>query len=634
MVFVSGNKICKSFGVKDILKDVSFSINDGDKIGLLGVNGAGKTTLINIITKRLEPDSGEVYISKNTSFAYLEQHCSFSSERTAFDETMTVFAELTEMEERLEKLQRKLESSPDEETIKTHAELHEKYIERGGLTYRARVRSTLIGLGFLEEELELPLSAISGGQRMRALLAKLLLSEPKLLLLDEPTNHLDMKAIEWLENYLSEYRGALLVISHDRYFLNRIVNKVFELENRKLETYKGNYFDMMRQKEQVHLTKEREYANKEKEIKRLQGIVAQQKQWNRQKNLVTAHSKEKVIARIESTMEAVEKAPEEIGFRFPPAPPSGEDVLTVKGVSKSFEERSIFKDVSVELKNGDKAILIGDNGCGKTTLFRILLGMVHQDSGSVIKGSGVKIGYYDQAQSDLPFNKTVMEIMNDSLPQLDNGPIRNALAAFLFKGDDVFKKISELSGGERARVALARLMLGNYNLLLMDEPTNHLDIESKEVLEKALKEYDGTLFAVSHDRYFINKLANKIYMLTEDGAELFPGDYSYYLEKVNERKFEQPKKTEEKKPNEYKQKKMQTSAINRLNGRRTRIEAEIAKGEEELEKLSASMNDPDTAADFEKLTSISEEIQEMQAHIDECYEEWEKVTSELSEIDV
>lgn len=628
MVIVSANKICKSYGIEPVLKDVSFSIESGDKIGLLGVNGAGKTTLFKILTRQLEPDGGEVHLSKNLDIAYMEQHSEFSSEKTAVDETMSVFSDLMDMERRLETMQHQLEASPSDGIIKRHAELQERYIADGGLTYKARVRSTLLGLGFLEEELSLPLSSISGGQRTRALLAKLLLGEPDILLLDEPTNHLDLKAITWLEGFLSEYKGTLVVISHDRYFLDKVVNRIFELENKKLTTYKGNYEKMAAQKAQIRLTMEREYANKEKEIKRLQGIVEQQKQWNRQKNLVTAHSKEKVIARIEATMEKVPNDPKQIGFCFGAAPASGDEVLTLKGISKAFDGRSLFHDVNILLKRGEKAILIGDNGCGKTTLFRIILGKIAADSGSVIKGANVKVGYYDQAQSDLMPHKTIMEVMNDALPHIDNGQIRNALAAFLFTGDDVFKKISDLSGGERARIALARLMLGNYNLLLMDEPTNHLDIASKEVLEQALTDYDGTLFAVSHDRYFINKLANRIYALSGSGIDTFAGDYNDYLEKITAREEARPGK-KEKQPNDYIKKKQQASEINRLRGRVTRMEAEIEKLEEDMETLSSQMESPDIASDFEKITELSKQINEQQLILSDCYAQWEEMTERL-----
>ena len=629
MTILTASGIEKSYGIQSVLRDVRFSVEEGDKIGILGVNGAGKTTLFKLICGEEEPDQGQVQKSRNLQIAYMEQYAEYTSEKTVLQEATQVFSHLMEQERQLDHLQEQLAEQPSEELARRFHDANERFIDAGGLTYKSRVHSTLIGLGFLEEELHLPMDAVSGGQRTRVLLARLLLGQADILLLDEPTNHLDMQAIAWLEDFLANYRGTVLVISHDRYFLDRITNRIFEVENGKLTAYKGNYSAYVRQKEEIRAAKAKEYEIKTKEIHRLEGIIEKQKQWNREKNLVTARSKQKVIDRIAATLDAPEKEPENIHFHFSPAKPSGNDVLSARDVSVAFEGIPLFQNVNLDIKRGEKAFLLGDNGCGKTTLFRAVLGQ-QAAAGEIRLGSNVKVGYYDQAQSDLSPDKTVLETLSDALPQLDLGILRNALAAFLFRGDDVEKKIASLSGGEKARVTLARLMLSDANFLLLDEPTNHLDIASKEALEKALLEYDGTLFIISHDRYFINALATQIYRLTADGTEKFGGDYQYFLEKsLPLRREETPEK--EQKPNAYQIKKEQASRVRRLQGQISRLEKEIEAQEAAMAALQEKLSLPEIAADYEKIGEISAELEELQEKTAGLYAKWEECSEELAE---
>ncbi|MBQ9941607.1 MAG: ABC-F family ATP-binding cassette domain-containing protein, partial [Christensenellaceae bacterium] len=512
-----------------------------------------------------------------------------------------------------------------EQNIARHHALLERYTDIGGMTYKSRTKSALIGLGFLEEELDLPLAAVSGGQRTRALLAKLLLGGSEILLLDEPTNHLDISAIAWLEEFLVGYKGTVIIISHDRYFLDRVVGRIFDLENGHLTAYRGNYTQHLEKKAALKEAKRREYEQKTKEIARLEGIIAQQKQWNRERNLVTARSKQKAIDRIEETLEAPEREPDEIRFTFAPTAECGNDVLLAAGVAKAFDGKKLFSGADLHVRRGDRAFLLGDNGCGKTTLLRMVLGESAIDAGSITLGSNVMVGYYDQAQSDMDEDKTPLETLSDALPYLNLGVLRNALAAFLFRGDEVNKKIGTLSGGERARVALCRLMLSKANFLLLDEPTNHLDIPSKEVLEQALLDYTGTLLIVSHDRYFINKLATGIYHLGPDGMEHYVGDYQYYLEKAGSLRRE-PAAEKPQKENEYKKRKEEASRKNRAKGLVSRLEKRIEELEGEIAALQEQMSDPAVAADYQQVAALGEKSEELGQELEALYEEWEEAS--------
>lgn len=634
MILINASNITKSYGVNIILDNVSFKIEEGDKIGILGVNGAGKTTLFKILTGEIKEFSGEAYKNNQLSISYMEQHCEYSSNINAIDEAISVFSNLHKMEEELSAINTLLEKNADESSIKKQHQLQEEFINKGGLTYKSRTMSTLLGLGFTKEELELPINSLSGGQRTRVMLAKILLKESDILLLDEPTNHLDLNSIAWLEDFLKNYKGTVMLISHDRFFLDKVTNKIFEIENTHLTEYNGNYSYYLNKKEADREALAKDYEKKMSEIKRLEGIITQQKQWNREKNIKTAESKQKVIDRIEKTVERPNRAPEKIKFNFRIDSSCGNDVLIAEGISKSFSDtktflkKKLFENVDIFIQKKEKVFLLGSNGCGKTTLFNIILGNISDHDGSLDLGARVKLGYYDQTQSDLSIEKTIFEEISDSLPKLDNTTIRNALAAFLFKGDDVFKKISTLSGGEKARVSLTKLMLSSANFLLLDEPTNHLDIQSKEALEGALLDYDGTLFIISHDRYFINKLADKIYELTPNSAKLYGGNYNYYLEK---RKYYEDVKVQVKpKNNDYKIQKLAEAEKRKLHTKRKRVEEEIEEYEKSISKLNKKVHDPNISTDYEKILKLTDEINIKEEYLHKLYEQWEKCESELA----
>ena len=633
MSILSATGLSKAFGVQEIFEDVSFHVEKGDKIGLVGVNGAGKTTLFRLIEGSLSPDSGQMYLAKDTKVAYMEQNAELHSRDTVWEEAVSVFSDLKSLERRVTELSDAMAKSADMDDIRRFHDLQERFIQQGGLTYQSRTRATLLGLGFREEELRAPMDQLSGGQRTRVLLAKLLLGEPGLLLLDEPTNHLDLDAVEWLEGFLSSYSGTVMAISHDRYFLDRFVNRMFEMENGKLRQYQGNFSQYMEKKRALRAAEEKEYQLKTKEIRRIEGIIEQQKRWNRQRNLVTARSKQKSIDRITEGLKKPEQTPLKINFALEAQEVSGNDVLEATGVTKSFQGKILFEHANLSIKRGEKVFLLGANGCGKTTLFRILLKKLAADCGEINIGSNVKIGYYDQTQSSFRLEDTVLEAVQAVHGNLDNGVLRNALAAFLFRGDDIDKKVGQLSGGERARIALVNLMLSRCNFMLLDEPTNHLDINSKAMLEDALGEYNGTLFIISHDRYFINKLADRIYYMSAQGLEEFDGDYQYYLER---RKSEpqMPKIEEREKPAKtaYLQKKESEAQERRLKGKISRLELKIEQIEEALNGQRQLLELPENAADYEKILTITQQIQSFEDELAALYQDWESANLELSNV--
>lgn len=632
MSIITANHLGKSFGIDTILEDISFHIDPGDKIALLGVNGAGKTTLFRILTGELAPDSGELFISRKLRMAYMQQHAEYTSAQTVYGAALEVFSELRQMESALEKLQQQMEEGAEEGVIEKYSALHEKYMEQGGLTYEGRVRSTLLGLGFLPEELELPLSAVSGGQRTRVLLAKMLLEEPDMLLLDEPTNHLDLHAIEWLEEFLAAYRGTVLVISHDRFFIDRFVNRVFELEHRSITCYKGSYSDFSQVKAARRLAEEREYQKQTKEIKRIEGIIAQQKTFSQERNYITIRSKQKVIDRIEKNLVKPKNELGSIHFSLSAARQSGGDVLMAENLKVAFDDRVLFSEVCLDIRRGDRAFLLGDNGSGKTTLFRALLGEFAPDEGRLRYGVNVGIGYYDQAQVDLDPEDTMIEAVIDRVDDLSVTAIRTALGAFLFHGDDIEKKIGTLSGGERARVALCILMLSGANFLFLDEPTNHLDIPSKEALEDALLGYNGTLFVISHDRYFIKKLATKIYMLENKQVFCYAGGYQYYLEESAKKKqsnTEAPLKKEKSTENPFQKKRESEAALRKLRNRVAKIEAEIENTEAEISKCKEQISSPEIAIDYEKLMKATENLHSFEQKLQKLYIDWEEYGRQL-----
>ena len=524
-MLITASNLSKSYGTNIIFENVSFEIAEHDKMGFVGSNGAGKTTLFKVISGEEPSDGGNFYIGKNVKVGYMKQNSSFSSENTVLSEMLKVFEPLKKTEQELEDIVLSLETGEGDRSslIAKQAELTEKFAAEGGYVYKSRVRSVLLGLGFNEEEFSYPIDTLSGGERTRLLLAGLLLEKPDLLLLDEPTNHLDIASVRWLEEYLSTYDGGLIVISHDRYFLDKVTNRTMELENGKLACYKGNYTKYAKLKEEQNLYLSRVYENTTAEIARLKAVIEQQKRWNREKNIKTAESKQKIIDRLEKNFEAAPTEQKTIHFSFKPKRSSGNDVLFAENLSKSFGSEPVFKNVNLNIRRCERIFLLGSNGCGKTTLFKILLRELQPSSGSFNFGTNVDIGYYDQTGAGLTPQNTILEEIQNDFPKLSLTEIYSACAAFMFFGEDVLKTIDSLSGGEKARVALIKLMLGGYNFLMLDEPTNHLDIASKEVLEKALSEYDGTMFVISHDRYFINKLANSIIEMSDGGIKRYDG---------------------------------------------------------------------------------------------------------------
>jgi ATP-binding cassette subfamily F protein 3 len=634
MIILNVQNLSFHFGERELFSNVNFDIDEKDKVGFIGSNGVGKTTLFNLIRGQFEPSDGSVIKAKNITVGYMEQHTCSQKGRTLYEEILSVFDYLSDIESELEAVNTELLSNPvdSERLIKIQDELTVRFQNEGGLTYKSRAKSALSGLGFTESEFDMTTDKLSGGQRSKIALAKLLLSKSDILLLDEPTNHLDIKSVEWLELFLKNYNGAVFVISHDRYFLDKITNKTVELENRKVRCYKGNYSEFLKKKKAEQKAIEEKYDCDMREIERLEGIVAQQRQWNREKNIRTAESKLKQIERIREQLVVPDSRVERIRVEFDSKFVSGNDVIIAEGLSKSFGEKLIFNNVSFHIKRGEKVFLLGDNGCGKTTLLKILMGDHKQTDGRFLFGENVSKGYFDQVQAKLNMNNTAIEEIWSAYPQMTQTAIRNALAAFLFKGDDVFKYLSELSGGERARIALLKLMLGGHNLLLLDEPTNHLDAFSREELENKLLSYNGTMLIVSHDRYFINKLSSRILELTSDGVKEYLGNYDYYYEKKvasdavvsTEVKNKTPEKT-----NDYKRKKELASEQRKLRTLLTKTEEAISELEAEIEEISSQLNSSEVQTDYEKLIEYTQLLQEKNDELDEKYLLWEEIQEKI-----
>ena len=616
-----------SFGENTLFSNLSFDVQDKEKVGFVGVNGAGKTSLFKVITGEYTPDSGNCFISKNATLGYMQQH-TCSDNKTIWNELVSVFDDLIQTEIELDEINEKLKTDHSKELLERQSYLTDEFNLNGGLTYKSMTRSALLGLGFGEEDFDKPTSKLSGGQKSKLILAKLLLSKADFLLLDEPTNHLDISAIAWLEDFLKNFNGACLIISHDRYFLDRVTDKTIELENKKIRSYKGNYSEFLVKKAAEQKAVEEKYENDMKEIERLEGIVAQQRQWNREKNIKTAESKEKVIERIKAQLVVPDKKLEKIRFDFTPKCVSGEDVLEVDGLKKSFGNHIVFENASFNVKRGERVFLLGDNGCGKTTLLKILMGDLSRDDGTFKFGASLMTGYFDQVQAKLDLNKSVLDEVWTAYPFMTETKVRNALAAFLFKGEEVYRKLEVCSGGERARVALLKLMLGGYNFLLLDEPTNHLDAFSREELENTLLNYSGTMLIVSHDRYFINKLATRIVELTPNGCNNFLGNYDDY----NEHRFiakEEKQVKEKPKVNDYKLKKERQSNLRKLNTLLKKLEGEIEDAEREIGEFEQKLTD----ASYEELMEYTSKIDSLSTHRDELYEKWEETSLELAELE-
>lgn len=630
MAVLDVQNLTLSFGENTLFSNVSFDIKEKEKVGLIGCNGAGKTSLFKIITGEYTPDDGVCFISKNSRLGYMEQH-TCSENKTVWDELVSVFDDLIVVEKRLEEITELLTKGEGNQTelIEEQDRLNTIFTRDGGLTYKSMTRSALIGLGFGEDDFAMPTAKLSGGQRSKLILAKLLLSKADFLLLDEPTNHLDIKAVEWLEGFLKDFNGACLIVSHDRYFLDKITTKTVEIENKKCRSYIGNYSEFLVKKAAEQKAIEEKYENDMKEIARLEGIIEQQRQWNREKNIKTAESKEKVVERIKAQLVVPDSKVARIRFDFTPKCVSGEDVLSVSDLKKSFGDKTIFSHANFEVKKGERVFLLGDNGCGKTTLLKVLMKDYIPDGGTFKFGSNVLTGYFDQVQAKLDLTKTAIEEVWSSFPSMSETSVRSALAAFLFKGDEVYKNLSDCSGGERARIALLKLMLGKFNFLLLDEPTNHLDAFSREELENTLLDYSGTMLIVSHDRYFINKLASRILELTPTGVNEYLGNYDEYIERKNRVASQEvvEKKETVKKVNDYLLKKERRSQLLKMKNRLAKVEEEIENTEIEIDEINSKL----TTSDYEELMDLTAKLDRKTQYRDILYTEWEELSERLTE---
>ncbi|MCI8861882.1 MAG: ABC-F family ATP-binding cassette domain-containing protein [Lachnospiraceae bacterium] len=621
-----------AFGTNIILKDASFHIEEREKAAIVGINGAGKSTLLKIIVHELEPDSGEVILAKGRSLGYLAQHQAPESRRTIYEELLEVKRDVIELEKRirlLEQEMKELSSDALEAALQTYTRLNHEFEQKNGYAYKSEIIGVLKGLGFPEEDFEKEVNTLSGGQKTRVSLGKLLLSHPDIILLDEPTNHLDMSSIAWLETFLLNYDGAVIIVAHDRYFLNRVVTKVVEIDNGQVISFQGNYSDYASKKAQLREAQMTAWLNQQKEIRHQEEVIAKLKSFNREKSIRRAESREKLLDK----MDVLEKPTEvrsEMHIRLEPDIVSGNDVLTVEGLSKSFGALSLFHDLNFDIKRGERVALIGNNGTGKTTILKILNGLLDADEGSFCLGTKVKIGYYDQEHHVLHMEKTLFEEISDAYPNLDNTKIRNTLAAFLFTGDDVFKRIGDLSGGERGRVSLAKLMLSEANFLILDEPTNHLDIVSKEILEEALNRYTGTVLYVSHDRYFINTTATRILDLTDRQLVNYIGNYDYYLEKHEE--LTPASSSEETAANpeassagklDWKQQKEEQARIRKRENDLKKTEAEIFELETRDQEIDELLTKEEIYTSTAECLKLHREKESIGKRLELLYEAWE-----------
>lgn len=634
MPALSVRNLTMTFIERNLFTDVSFDVEERDKVGFIGANGVGKTTLFKILNGEISPVSGTVTFSKNIRPGYMEQHACNNPRADVYHELLSVFDHLLDMETEISALAHQIDNKSGnlDELVERQTMLIEQFERAGGLTYKSRTRSALLGLGFSENDFTMPVGNLSGGQRSKLCLAKLLLSQSNMLLLDEPTNHLDIDAIAWLEGFLRDFKGAMIIISHDRYFLDNVTNKTIELEHNRAMVYKGSYSEFVKKKESVNESLKNKYEHDLKEIKRIEGIVEQQKRWGQAHNFITAASKQKEADRIKEGLVAPESELETMRMHFEPRCESGNDVLICKNLAKSFDNKQLFKNVDIHIRKGERVFIIGGNGCGKTTLFRILMGKTPMNSGEYDYGANVEIGYFDQMQQNLDLSKTALDEVWDTFPNMTQTEVRSALASFLFKGDEVFKPLSKMSGGERARVSLLKLMLKGSNFLLLDEPTNHLDASSREELEKTLLDYSGTMLIVSHDRYFINKIADRILLLTNNGVKECLGNYDYYLERTTAEKSgavptENKKDKKEKTQNDYFLQKQKQSEERKRQTKLKKAETEIERLDEEIAKTQELLSSEEVAADYEKLMELSKLLEDLQKQQEEQYEIWEELES-------
>lgn len=633
-MILSCNNISKSFGTDVIIKSCSFNIEDHEKAAIVGINGAGKSTLLKIITGIEPADTGLVTLAKDKTLGYLSQQQNLNSDNTIYDELLSVKQYILDMEAQLRSIENQMKSADDtalETLMKKYSDLNHEFELNNGYAYKSEITGVLKGLGFAEEDFTLNVNTLSGGQKTRVALGKLLLSKPDIILLDEPTNHLDMESISWLENYLLNYSGAVLIVAHDRYFLDKIVSKIIELDNGNATVFSGNYTDYASKKAILRNMQLKEYLNQQREIKHQEEVITKLKQFNREKSIKRAESREKILNKMEF-VDKPEILNDKMDIKLEPNVISGNDVLTVDNLTKGFDGTVLFDNICFQIKRGERVALIGSNGTGKTTILKLINGIIPADSGSIYLGAKVNIGYYDQEHHVLDPDKTIFDEIRDAYPDLNNTQIRNTLAAFLFTNEDVFKYIKDLSGGERGRVSLAKLMLSNANFLILDEPTNHLDITSKEILENALNSYTGTVLFVSHDRYFINSTATRIIELANKTVVNYIGNYDYYLEK---------KDILGAKPITNNTSKSSSSAISKLNwqeekvkqAQQKKIKNEIKRTEErmalieaEIEELDNMYADPAISSDTAKLMEIHTRKEALSKELDELYDKWGELT--------
>ena len=637
-MILSCQGICKSFGEKVILNDASFHIEEREKAALIGNNGAGKTTLLRIIMEEISADSGQVVLMKDKKIGYLAQYQEIKGHRTIYEELLSTKQYIIDMEDRMRAAEIQMKHASGEELerlMNSYTRLTHEFELENGYAYKSELMGVLRGLGFTEEDFNKQIETLSGGQKTRVALGKLLISKPDILLLDEPTNHLDMESISWLETYLLNYPGAVFIVSHDRYFLDKVVTKVIEIDAGQVRMYSGNYSAYAEKKAQLRDAQYKAYLNQQREIKHQEAVIVKLKSFNREKSIRRAESREKMLGKIQR-IEKPTEVQSQMRLSLEPRVISGNDVLTVEELSKSFPEQTLFTDISFQIKRGERVALIGNNGTGKTTMLKILNNLIPADSGTFTLGSKVQIGYYDQEHHVLHPEKTIFEEISDAYPTLTETEIRNMLAAFLFTNDDVFKLISSLSGGERGRVSLAKLMLSEANFLILDEPTNHLDIASKEILEEALNSYTGTVLYVSHDRYFINQTATRILELTNQAVVNYIGDYDYYLEKKEEltEKYAPIQQTEETASDEAapaaSEGKLTWQQQKEEQARKRKQEAELKKTEQRIEELETRDREidetlvlPDVCTNVGRCAELSREKDKIQAELEELYEKWE-----------
>jgi ATP-binding cassette subfamily F protein 3 len=638
-MILSCNHIYKSFGTVSILEDVSFHIEDREKVAIVGNNGAGKSTLLKIIMQQEAADTGEVIISKGKTIGYLAQHQNFSSESTIFDTMLEIKKEILDLEQKIRSLEQQMNQVSGEELeslLSAYDKATHAFEQANGYAYKSEVTGVLKGLGFTEEDFSRTVNTLSGGQKTRISLGRLLLTKPDIILLDEPTNHLDMDSIAWLETFLMNYAGSVIIVAHDRYFLNRIVTKVVEIDQSKATVFSGNYSDYAAKKAQMRDIALKAYLNQQQELKHQQEVITKLKSFNREKSIKRAESREKMLNRIQ-ILEKPTDSQNSMQIEFHPALVSGNDVLTIKDLSKSFDSLELFKNVNIEIKRGERVAIIGGNGTGKTTLLKIINEMLPMNTGEIILGSKVQIGYYDQEQQLLTEENTLFEELGNAYPDMNNTQIRNILAAFLFTGDDAFKQVKDLSGGERGRLSLAKLMLSDSNFLILDEPTNHLDIVSKEILENALNHYSGTVLYVSHDRYFINQTATRILALDQGQFVNFIGNYDYYLEKkdlllpsaTNNKETTVCSENTQTESNmsdakaDWKTAKEAQAQERKLKNELKRVEESIDSLEQRDKEIDALLEDPAIGTNVSKLMELNTEKEDIQAKLDTLYERWE-----------